>query len=147
MTVRQMKYEDLLEVEQIENECFLTPWNHRMLSDTFMAEGFIGAVCEENGKIIGYGSLNIVCKEGNVNNIAVRLSERGKGCGTAILNFLIEECKKVKVESIFLEVRRSNSPALHIYRKRGFIEIAVRKNYYENGEDALVMQKKFIWGE
>ena len=56
------------------------------------------------------------------------------------MNSLIEGCKSQKCNSITLEVRESNLPALKLYEKLGFKVAGKRKKYYsDNGEDALIM--------
>ena len=145
MNLRPMKYEDIMSVEALEKECFKTPWTYRMLSDSFMSDGFRGYVAEEDGRIIAYGGFTAVYEDASVTNIAVTADFRNKGVGTAVLEAIIDECKKLKVNKLFLEVRVSNAPAIHVYRKRGFVDIYIRERYYEDGEDAIVMAKNFVW--
>ena len=65
------------------------------------------------------------------------------GIGTALLNNVIAKCKQLKLENIFLEVRNSNTAAIHLYEKVGFANISTRKNYYsDTREDALIYVKK-----
>ena len=72
--------------------------------------------------------------------IAVANSYKEKGIGKKLMQELIEIAKSKKLEAIFLEVRVSNQPAIHLYKSLNFEEITLRRNYYTNpSEDALIM--------
>jgi ribosomal-protein-alanine N-acetyltransferase len=64
------------------------------------------------------------------------------GFGSMMLEFAIELCQMSHVKNITLEVRVSNDEAKNLYEKYGFKPSHFRKQYYENGEDALVMNKE-----
>ena len=58
-----------------------------------------------------------------------------------MLTLVENELKKSGVKKIFLEVSTNNFPALNLYKNNGFVQISVRKNYYEDGSDAILMEK------
>ena len=63
-----------------------------------------------------------------------------------MLNHLLKLARAAQVEAVFLEVRASNHPALHLYQSSGFVEIGIRKGYYPIGkerEDALILVRRF----
>ena len=72
-------------------------------------------------------------------NIAVYPKWRGLGLATALLTQVLREAIKKGIKKCFLEVRRSNLPALHLYNRAGFLQVGLRRHYYPTGEDALVM--------
>ncbi len=80
-------------------------------------------------------------------NICVDPAVQGQGVGSKLLENMIELARK-KAETIFLEVRPSNTVAVALYEKRGFNEIGVRKGYYpaENGhrEDAVMLALELV---
>ena len=78
--------------------------------------------------------------------MATSVKFRRKGIAQSVINRLIDELLEKKVENIFLEVRVSNYGARALYEKLGFKEIGIRKNYYENAEDAIVMKKVLSFG-
>jgi len=95
--------------------------------------------------VIGYGGMWVILDESHVTNIAVHPEYRGIGAGALIVEALLDICRYEKATSITLEVRKSNEVAQRLYKKYGFIEEAVRKNYYEdNREDAVIMWKRDI---
>ena len=56
-----------------------------------------------------------------------------------MLEKLIKIAKERKLNSITLEVNTKNIPAINLYKKYNFKEVGLRKNYYKNCEDALIM--------
>ena len=65
------------------------------------------------------------------------------GLGTQLMRFFIDFCHTKKVETITLDVRSSNDPAIEMYRKVGFRKVGLRPHYYaDNGEHALIMGLK-----
>ena len=82
-------------------------------------------------------------------NIGIDSDFKRQGYGTALLNHLIEELRKRHIDEILLEVRAGNKPAIQFYKKQGFEEISVRKNYYMKNsknqsqrEDGIIMSIK-----
>ena len=91
-------------------------------------------VYEENNKIIGY--INCwVSDNTEILNFCVLKEYQHKGIGSLLFN----EVEKVSNGIMTLEVRVSNLNAINFYSKRGFVSAAIRKGYYSNGEDAILM--------
>lgn len=71
-------------------------------------------------------------------DVAVEVEVRRRGVGRSLLATVIEHGRARGARVVLLEVRRSNLPAVELYRKTGFEEVGVRRAYYsDNGEDAL----------
>ena len=130
----------LLGVLEIENDCFKTPYTFGMLEDTFSSPCFVGFYSGDNG-VDGYILASVVLDEANLDRIAVRKDKRNNQIGKKLIEALEDNLIKNGVNSIFLEVRVSNMIAISLYEKMGFEKINVRKKYYENTEDAIVMKK------
>lgn len=82
--------------------------------------------------------------EGDITSVAVHPDHRRKGLAEKLMN-AFEHSLPEDTESIFLEVRESNAPAIALYEKCGFVRLAIRKNFYDNPrENAVVMEKKLI---
>jgi ribosomal-protein-alanine N-acetyltransferase len=74
-------------------------------------------------------------------DVAVEVVARRRGVGRRLLATVIEHGRARGARVVLLEVRRSNAPAIALYRTLGFEELGVRKGYYsDNGEDALEFQ-------
>ena len=74
-------------------------------------------------------------------NIVVRKKYRKKGIGKELLEKLISFSKEKNFELINLEVNSKNEPAINLYKKFGFKEVGLRKKYYNNIDDAILMEK------
>lgn len=136
-----MTVKDIADVVKIEEEAFATPWTaevfeHEMTGNNYAH--YIVATNEE--KVIGHCGMWIVLDECHITNIAVLKEYRGHGIGEKLLRESIQLCKELDVKLMTLEVRVSNEVAQNMYRKLGFQDGGIRKNYYtDDREDALVM--------
>ncbi len=141
MTIRRMTLEDVTAVHAIEQATFSTPWSRQSFLDEMQRNACARyLVAEENGEIIGYGGAWMIFEEGHITNVAVRKEHRGKGIGRALMQALMQYAANLGVQYMTLEVRKSNEPALNLYKSLGFLKLGVRKQYYEdNGEDALLL--------
>ena len=143
MLIRGWKYEDILRISQIEEECFPDePWNFKMLASSFEQENFFGVIAEDGGEIAGYGGITVAAGTADVDNIAVTVPYRHSGIATAVLSELISIARAQGAEKVFLEVRVSNVAAMSLYLKNGFKGAYARTRYYADGEDCLVMSKE-----
>ncbi len=141
MEIRLATIEDAHAIYEIEQQSFSVPW--RLESVLAELEGAANklymVICEEN-HIVGYAGAWLVYDEGQITNIAVLPSARGKGYGSKLTKQLINECFSRGMHEIFLEVRISNLAALVMYRNLGFSVKGIRKEYYsEPTEDAYIM--------
>lgn len=140
---REMVEQDIPSVVAIEEEAFATPWTveifqHEMSGNAYAH--YIVAVEEEEEEVIGHCGMWIVLDECHITNVAVRKRLRGHGIGEKLMSEAIELCKEMNVKLMTLEVRMSNHTAQNLYRKLGFQDGGIRKNYYtDDRENALVM--------
>ncbi|PKM92771.1 MAG: ribosomal-protein-alanine N-acetyltransferase, partial [Elusimicrobia bacterium HGW-Elusimicrobia-4] len=95
----------------------------------------------EDSEIAGYICLWTVSDEAQITNITVKEKFRKKSIGSKLMKYIIDISYAMKIKKMFLEVRASNYPALKLYEKFGFKKIGVRKKYYSNSDDAVVMTK------
>ena len=140
MLIRRMTLEDIPTVVEIEKACFSLPWSEKSFEDSLSREDTVFLVCSEEC-VTGYMGLYLSFDEASVTNVAVSPEFRKKGYGEALVTAAKEFAKEAGVESIFLEVRQSNAPALSLYKKLGFEELGIRKKFYEHPvEDAIIMK-------
>ena len=124
----------------MEKENFTMPWSEQSFADSLKQEEALFLVAEEEGRGFGYIGIYLSFDEGEITNVSVDGVQRNRGIGNALVEQLKKEAKERKVERIFLEVRVSNEPAIHLYEKQGFEKVGSRKNFYEKPrEDAWVM--------
>lgn len=138
---RRMTLEDVDAVYAIEQATFSTPWSRQSFVDEMTTNKCARyVVAEEDGQVIAYAGAWLVFEEGHITNIAVKAEERGRGVGSAVTRALMQYAANMGVQYLTLEVRKSNLAAQRMYKSLGFLELGVRKRYYEdNGEDAYLM--------
>ncbi|MBQ8407050.1 MAG: ribosomal protein S18-alanine N-acetyltransferase [Clostridia bacterium] len=143
MIVREWQKQDVEEIVLIENQCFSDPWSKEMFLDAFSLPICLGFVVENEGHIVGYACQTVLFEDAEILNIAVKKEHRREGLGKKLMLAMQEKAVALGAQKSFLEVRVSNESALRLYRSLGYNDLSVRKKYYEDGEDALVMQKLF----
>ena len=143
LKIQKADISHLPEITRIEKESFSSPWSEASIESSIKSD-LVQCVClmsDEN--IAGYAMYSFLFEEGELLNVAIDPALRGRGFGDALLSHVISSASESKVENLFLEVRASNAPARSLYRKHGFEEIGIRKNYYRfPTEDAVIMVLK-----
>lgn len=122
----------------LEKENFSDFYTKQMLLD--MNENYYNIVAFDT-EVLGYMSINHILDESDIMRIVVSKNHRKKGIAKKLLQNTFEFCKKNDIKKIHLEVRESNINAILLYEKMGFINIAIRKNYYKN-ENGIIMTKE-----
>ncbi|MEV0581610.1 ribosomal protein S18-alanine N-acetyltransferase [Nonomuraea sp. NPDC050310] len=140
-----MTRDDLPAVMAIERETFpLDAWSEAMmrgeLDEQPRTRHYVVAL--EGGEIVGYAGLAAAADQADVQTIAVLEAHRGRGIGSAMLTELLDEAFRRGAIEVFLEVRADNPGARAVYERFGFVEIGVRRRYYDDGTDAIVMKRK-----
>ena len=92
--------------------------------------------------VIGICVFHVVLDEAQINFFVVNQKYRKKGYGSYLMNYLIKKCKKLNIKKLFLEVSHTNSNAEKFYSRFDFSTILIRRNYYKDGSDALLKEKK-----
>ncbi len=135
--IRNLTTSDIDDILSIEEESFNYPWSR---------EGFTACIlsprCYNTGlftpELTGYLVSMAVVDELHILNIAVKREVRRNGFATLLLHGLLNEYAGT-MKHAFLEVRRTNIPAISFYQKEGFKPVGIRKHYYPDGEDAVLM--------
>lgn len=143
LQIRQMTFEDIPAVLEIERECFLSPWSFEGYKSELLRADSKAVIAVSSEEIIGFAIARLITSagEGEILNIAVRQNLQNHGTGTLLLKEINNYLKSLEIRSVWLEVRKSNFTAQDFYRKNGFAFGGVRKNFYTNPpEDALVMK-------
>jgi len=139
--IRRLRSEDLDAVVAIEADAFTSPWDRETfagLLERDSVELLVMDAAEEG--IVGYAVLWCILDQGELANIALLPTWRGRGLGSHMLRHVMSVASERGVEKLFLEVRMSNHAALELYRSFGFSEVGVRRGYYQDPkEDASVM--------
>ena len=131
---------------ELEKLCFRSPWSAsslELLTNDGIGVGYVltlPTAPDAEPTVVAYGGMLITVDEGQITNVAVHPDHRRKGFGDAIVRSLLRHAKDERLESVSLEVRASNTAAIALYKRAGFIEAGRRKGFYTKPtEDALVM--------
>ncbi|MCC5579274.1 ribosomal protein S18-alanine N-acetyltransferase [Microtetraspora sp. AC03309] len=144
-----MTVADLPSVVEIERITFpLDAWSEAMLrgelDDQPRTRHYVVAVVDD--EIVGYAGLAAAADQADVQTIAVLAGHRRSGVGAALLTELLAEAVRRGASEVFLEVRSDNSPAQAMYERFGFERLGVRRNYYDDGTDAITMVRNLREG-
>ncbi len=144
VSVDLMKTTDLPEILVIERESFPTPWTEGMFLDELRMRHAQCLVVktEIDGKavIAAYIIFWLVADEAHLHNLAVKQELRKQRLAFNLMRLMKDIAKEVGITRQTLEVRASNSEAIQLYRKCGFVVKGRRPNYYtDTHEDALIM--------
>ncbi len=138
------KKEHLPLVAELEKETFSAPWTEKSL-EFFLDELNFCMLLLEGEELASYCTVSTVLDEAQIINVATASSFKRMGMAVSVLNAVFDECKKRGIVSISLEVRESNEGAIALYKKLGFEQLGLRKNFYTDPtENALVMVKNNI---
>jgi len=125
------------------------PWTQLQFTTSIENSNNLCYSLSLKGKTIGYLIAMLSIDSADIHNIGIDPDFQRQGHGTALLNYLIKELRKRDIHEILLEVRVGNKSAIQFYKKQGFKEISVRKDYYMNNsnnrsqrEDGIIMRIK-----
>jgi ribosomal-protein-alanine N-acetyltransferase len=140
--IRNMNNEDLETVFELECLVFEDPWSFSNFQHEIARSAVSWPlIVETNYEIVGYTIPWFVADEMHLANIATSPIYFRQGIANRIMIVLFDECIRRKINRVFLEVRPTNTSAIVMYEKFGFERIGIRRRYYRNGENAIVMQR------
>ena len=138
--IDQKEFELCYELD-LETICL---WSKKQWQGEFNKRGNKVVGILVNKKIIGIYVLQTIIDEAQINYFSVKQKFRRKGYGTKLMNYLINECRKLNIKKLFLEVSETNSIAENFYCKFNFLTTGRRKNYYKEGADAVLKEKNLL---
>lgn len=143
ITFRPLAEADLSDVLVIEHLSFPSPWSRASFVHELRSPHSRLTAAEKQGRVVGYLCCWQVADEVHILDIAVHPEQRRQGIGEQLLRRALTEGREQGAQSANLEVRRSNKSAIALYETFGFRTVAIRRRYYDNGEDALLMVCSF----
>lgn len=137
--VSKMTLSDFNDIANILTTDFDEFWTKNILQNEIENENSYYIVAKLKSEIVGFAGIWFSVDDIHITNIVVRKDYRKKGIGNILLQELIKISKKTDKTSITLEVKSTNEPAKKLYEKHGFKIQGIRKKYYNNKEDAIIM--------
>ena len=135
-------YEEDIELCYELDSNTISLWSKKQWANEFKKQGIKVFGISLSNLLIGICVFHVVLDEAQINFFVVNNKYREKGFGTYLMNHLIRECKKLKINKLFLEVSNNNFKANKFYRGFDFFTVGIRRNYYKDGSDALLKEKK-----
>ena len=133
----EFSMQTVFQLANIEKECFgRDAWSINALIGEFNNAFSHLFACEIDGKIVGYVCVRIMYEEAQICNLAVLPEHRRKGIATELLGEVATFSKEKGCERAELEVNVENLPAVELYRKCGYKEEGIRKNFYRKSRYA-----------
>jgi len=145
MILRDMSEADLDAVLRIEREVHAHPWTAGNFSDALRSKYLCKVYESETDGMVGYAILMLAVDEAELLDIAIAAGQQRHGRGRKLLEEMMALARRQNMQRMVLEVRASNLAAIALYRKAGFSDIGLRRDYYpaENGrEDAILMGRE-----
>lgn len=142
--VRRAGEDDLPGVLRIEEASFAIPWSAAALLPELADDGrHLPLVAEVEGEVVAFALLWLVADEMHLVNFAVLPALRRAGIGRKLMNEAVRQALDHGVRRMTLEVRDSNEAARRLYEEFGFVEVALRRDYYpDTREDAVIMLRE-----
>ncbi|MBD5100870.1 MAG: ribosomal protein S18-alanine N-acetyltransferase [Clostridiales bacterium] len=142
ITFDDFRQEYIDKIYEIEKDSIDVAWTKEQLIGLIGNPDVVARVGLLDGEVVCSYSFNIIIDEGDVNNLSVDKSWRGKGIGNLLIEDMILSAKSKNLQNITLEVNENNVVAINLYNKYGFKVEGKRPKFYHGKDAALVMWKR-----
>ncbi|KGT95227.1 ribosomal-protein-alanine acetyltransferase [Erwinia typographi] len=125
----------------IERRSHAFPWTEKTFVSN-QGERYLNYRLTADGQLAGFAITQVVLDEATLFNLAIDPAFQRQGMGLQLLQHVITELESRGIQTLWLEVRASNRPAIALYERLDFNEVSVRRNYYptaDGKEDAIIM--------
>jgi len=146
MALRKFFQADIHEALVIEQQVHVAPWSLETFKTCFES-GYLGWALEMDGRVAGFVIVSLRAEECHILNLCVARTHQHQGWGRKLLEEALGHATQKGAAIVYLEVRRTNSAAIALYRKMKFLEVGERKDYYPTPagqEDALIFAKSLV---
>jgi ribosomal-protein-alanine N-acetyltransferase len=138
-----MSLNDLDLIKDILLTDFDNFWNYNIFKEELENSNSQYFVATQNEEIFGFAGIWTSVDDIHITNIVTKIDKRNTGIGTLLLEHLISVSKQKNKQSLTLEVNENNLPAISLYEKHHFQKVGLRKNYYKQNENAIIMTYYF----
>ncbi|MCQ2054961.1 MAG: ribosomal protein S18-alanine N-acetyltransferase [Fibrobacter sp.] len=143
MPIREMTEADLPQVLALQRELAFQDWNEKQFMAEIRANYALCVVYTEGpeAKLLGYAIFHLMGPDSELLSIATTPSKQRSGIGSALMAAGFAKLDFPSGDQMFLEVREGNAKARAFYEKHGFTQYNTRKNYYADGENAILYKR------
>jgi len=141
ISIKQINEKDIDLCYELDSKT-ISLWSKKQWANEFKKEGtkIFGLLI--TNLVIGICVFQVVLDEAQINYFVVNKKFRKKGFGSYLMSYLIHKCEKLNLKKLLLEVSQKNVIAERFYSRFNFSTVGIRKNYYKDGSDALLKEKK-----
>ena len=141
ISIKQINKEDIDLCYELDLNT-ISLWSKEQWANEFKKDGtkILGLLIKN--LVIGICVFQVVLDEAQINYFVVNQKFRKKGFGSFLMSYLIKKSEKLNLKKILLEVSQGNVTAERFYSRFDFSTVGIRKNYYKDGSNALLKEKK-----
>ena len=143
ISIKQINEQDIDLCYELDSNT-ISLWSKKQWANELKKEGVKVFCLLLKNLVIGICVFQVVLDEAQINFFVVNKKFRKKGYGSYFMNYLIEQCEEININKLFLEVSKKNIYAEKFYNGFDFFTVGIRRNYYKDGSDALIKEKKLI---
>ena len=141
ISIKQIYEKDIELCYELDSNT-ISLWSKNQWTNEFKKEGIEVLAILLANSVIGICVIQLVLDEAQINYFVVNERYRKRGFGSYLMNYLLNRCKKQNINKIILEVSQNNIIAGKFYNSFDFSTVGIRRNYYKDGSDALLKEKK-----
>ena len=143
ISIREINENDIDLCYELDSNT-ISLWSKKQWANEFKKDGIKVIGILTVNLLIGICVFHVVLDEAQINYFVVNQKFRKKGFGSYLMSYLIKYCEKLKIKKLSLEVSQRNVIAEKFYSHFDFLTVGIRRNYYKDGSDALLKEKKLI---
>ena len=143
ISIKQINKKDIDLCYELDSNT-ISLWSKKQWANELNKEGINVFGLLSANLVIGICVFQVVLDEAQINFFVVNQDFRNRGFGSYLMTYIIKRCEKLNIKKLYLEVSRSNFIAEKFYTRFDFSTVGIRSNYYKDGSDALLKEKKLI---
>ena len=141
LSIRKLNEKDIDSCYDLDSNT-ISLWSKKQWANEFKKGGIKVFGLILSNLVIGICVFHVVLDEAQINYFVIDKKYREKGFGSYLMDFLIKQCEKLNIKKLFLEVSNTNFTAEKFYSRFDFSTVGIRRNYYKDGSDSLLKEKK-----
>lgn len=141
MIIRVATLADIPALVKLEKLCNPSPWSETQLSGAIKTPSPSWIIEDEQHHVLAMLVWQLIVDQAEIHLLNTHPQHRRLGYAQYLLKHLFQYSQQQSLTRILLEVRAGNVAARQLYLSEGFTDCGQRKNYYTNGEHAILMEK------
>ena len=142
MIIRKANLDDVEAIVSLDQEVLQTNWHEKLYAESIVLKDTQSLVLDHEGRLIGFLIYRNIGGDLEIIQLALNKEYQRQGLASMMIDYMIQDAQSSTIDFIYLEVEMDNLPAFNLYKKYGFEAIHQRKNYYGQGQNAIVMRKE-----